>query len=358
MHGTSCRVRQPPPGTPAPGRHLGCGHGPGGGDRRRLRRPRLGAAAGQARARRDPGRGARARRRPGPGDRRRLHLGHRRPHAAARRSCATCSARPAGRWRRSSSSSSSTACASTGSTTAPSLVLPVGRAAQLEAFDGARPGLGQAVARPRRARTPTTGRCCAGATSRCPGRPTTCLARSPRGSTRARRCRSGSGASCATRGAAGRGVPLRGRRARPPRRARLGRPHGVPRAALRRVGRGRRDRRSCSRRWYAGWRRAASPSCRRGPTDVVVRDGRAVAVAHDGGRARRRRRGLRRRPAPAARAGAVRRAHDAGDPAGAVPSSGSRARCATCPTSWWCTATRCSWSAPAAGRPRVGMPGR
>ncbi len=53
--------------------------------------------------------------------------------------------------------------------------------------------------------------------------------------------------------------------------------------------------------------------------DLVVRQGRVAAVRTDGGRAPRRRRGLRDRPAPAARAGGPRRPHHAGDPAGRHP---------------------------------------
>ena len=291
-----------------------------------------------------------ARRRPRPDDRRRLRLGRRRPHAAARPWCATCSARPAGRWRRSSSWSRSTASASTGSTTAPSLVLRwvAPRSSRRSTTLGA--GLGRSwldhvaayaddweVLRRGYLEVPWE-----------PGRA------APRGRRAARLARDAAeAAQRALRDPRLRLVaasPLRRRRSRPARRARLGRPHGVPRAAVRRLGRGRRDRRAAGRAGpparHARCRRRAG----RGPTDVVVRGGRAVAVAHVGGRARRRRRGLRRRPAPAPGPGAVRRAHDAGDPAACCATWGSRARCATCPTSWWSTATRCSWSA---RRPRA-----
>ena len=54
-------------------------------------------------------------------------------------------------------------------------------------------------------------------------------------------------------------------------------------------------------------------------TDIVVRDGRAVAVATTSGDGRRRRGRVRGRPADAARARAVRRAHDADDAAGGLP---------------------------------------
>ena len=86
-------------------------------------------------------------------------------------------------------------------------------------------------------------------------------------------------------------------------------------------------------------------------TDLVVRDGRAVAVATSAGRGRRGRRRVRGRPADAARAGAVRRAHDAGDAAGRLPRRplGTGARPAA--RGGRSTATRCSSSAPAAGRP-------
>ena len=61
------------------------------------------------------------------------------------------------------------------------------------------------------------------------------------------------------------GPPVRGRRPRPARRARLGRADGVPRAAVRRVGVRRRDGRARSRRWSAGSTRGRSTVVRAEP---------------------------------------------------------------------------------------------
>ena len=112
-----------------------------------------------------------ARRRARPGDRRRLRLGHRGPHAAARRG-----ARPVPQDRPAAgeggrAGAARTACASTGSRTAPHSCSRRAAPRSCEAFDGARSRARAAVARPRRARTPTTGRCSAAATWRCPWEP-------------------------------------------------------------------------------------------------------------------------------------------------------------------------------------------
>ena len=98
-------------------------------------------------------------------------------------------------------------------------------------------GAGPTTCRP----TPTTGRCCAASTSSGPGTPTTCRPRSrpllKRRESLARRARSAEGRPAPADG----DVPGAGRGARAPRRARLGRRHGVRRAALRRVDGRRRD---------------------------------------------------------------------------------------------------------------------
>ena len=312
----------------------------------------VGPPAGQARSRGDAGRGARARRRARPGDRRRLHLGRRGPHPAARRWCATCSARPAARWRGSSTSSSSTVCASTGSTTARRSCCR--RDAPRSSRRSRRSGRGSAPAwlEPRRSRTPTTGRCCGGATSRCRGTPTTCraavAARLDSRETLQKRLRR----ACPTRArgwsrrtpSSADGHDLRD----VPAWAGL---DGVPRAAVRCVGGRRRDRRPAARRWYDGSAPAGSQVVTARATDVVVRDGRAVAVATASG-------DLdadvvvcavdpRRLPALAPY---VARTTPAIPPV-TVPRRSRGRRCATCPTRSSCTATRCSSCGPAVGRP-------
>ena len=89
-------------------------------------------------------------------------------------------------------------------------------------------------------------------------------------------------------------------------------------------------------------------------TDIVVRDGRAVAVATASGAVDADVVVCAIDPRHAARARAVRRAHDADDAAGDLPRRPLDTGAATCRTRWSCTATRCSWSAPAAGpRPAV-----
>ena len=200
--------------------------------------------------------------------------------------------RPAGAGARARSRS--TACASTGSRTAPSLVLPAGRGPRSSRRSRrSAPGLGPALGRLRRRRTPTTGRCCAGATSRPWDPDAPSPASSRRGSTprdaaqaaaRGRSATSGCGWSRRTPSSAD-GHDLA-------QRARLGRAHGVPRAAVRRVDGRRRD---------GGARRGAGPTGWR-PAGSTVAAGAAVArhracatagrsaVATDGRRARRRRR--------------------------------------------------------------------
>ena len=109
----------------------------------------------------------------------------------------------------------------------------------------ARAGTRAVLARPRGSRTPTTGRCCAGATSRCPGTPThlprEVAARLESRETLHKRLRRSLRDPRARLVAA---YPFEADGHAPPRRACLGRAHVVPRAALRRVGRGRRDRRT------------------------------------------------------------------------------------------------------------------
>ena len=143
---------------------------------------------------------------------------------------------------------------------------------------------------------------------------------------------------------------------RPAQRAGLGRPDGLPRAAVRRVDGHRRDgRRSPTALTARLATRGVTVALEVEATDLVVRDGRAVAVATDVGRGRRGRGRVRGRPAAAARARAVRRAHDADDAAGGLPRR-PRRRPVPRPAArdGRCTATRCSSSAPAAGlRPAV-----
>ena len=238
------------------------------------------------------------------------------------------------------------------------LVLQTGRAAQLRAFEGARSRARAARGSTTSRRTPTTGRCCAAATSRCPGSPTTYLARSPPGWTRASRCTGGSGGRCATR--------ARGwsRRTRSPSTATTSAtcPPGPasPRTSSSASAPGRRPAGPAYswRRWYAGSAPAASTSYRPRATDVVVRAGRAVAVSTSEG-------DLdadvvvcavdpRRLPALAP---LVARTTPALPPV-LVPRRAGGRGARTCLTSWWSTATRCSWSAPAAARPTAGTPGR
>ena len=92
--------------------------------------------------------------------------------------------------------------------------------------------------------------------------------------------------------------------------------------------------------------------------DVVVREGRAVAVATTVGEIDADVVVVRRRPTRAARLAPFVRAHHPGDPRRRRPTSGSRARCATCRTSSSSTASRPWCSAPAAWRPRATMHGR
>ena len=171
-------------GRPDAGLTLGCAHGPGGGDRRRLRRPRLRAAAGQARPRRRPSsRSRRARRRPRPGHRRTASRGtpvH--PHPAARRR-----ARPVPQDRAAAGAASSSCVQldclrehwfDDGTVARPSRRLARAPSSRPSTSLGA--GLGAALARPRRRRTPTTGRCSAAATSRCRGTPDRSAARARR----------------------------------------------------------------------------------------------------------------------------------------------------------------------------------
>ena len=70
-------------------------------------------------------------------------------------------------------------------------------------------------------------------------------------------------------------------------------------------------------------------------------------------RARRGRGGVRDRSADAARARAVRRADDAHDAAGGLPRRARRRPCPTCRTRWSCTATRC-WCVRTGGRAPAG----
>ncbi len=125
-----------------------------------------------------------------------------------------------------------------------------------------------------------------------------------------------------------------------PRRARLGRAHVVPRAALRRVGRGRRDRRTPG----GAGTPARHPRRRRrgGSRGRHRRTQRSSGSRHDERRrARRRRRGLCRRPASAPRAGAATSRARRPRSRPCCATSASRARCATCPTSWSSTARHC-----------------
>ena len=166
---------------------------PGRGGRRRLRRPRLGGPAGQARPRRHPARAAGdARRRAVDGRRRRVRVGRRPDVDAAARGGPrpVPQVRPA-RSSASSSSSRSTWCASTGSRTAPCSACPATRGPRSSRrstrWAPGSAGAGSTTS----TRSPTTGRCCAVATSRTPGTPTTSPATWPRGWTAARCCTSG-----------------------------------------------------------------------------------------------------------------------------------------------------------------------
>ena len=291
----------------------------------------------------------------------RLRLGRRPPTRSCPPSCATCSARPGGRWRRSSSSCQLDCLREHWFEDGTSLVLSAGRtpAATTRSTRSA-PGLGTQwvdhvasyaddweVLRREYAEVALGPRptCRAELAARLDSRESL-----------HRRLRRTSSRRAAP---AGRGAPVRRRRSRPPRRARLGRAHGVPRAAVRRLGRSRAGRR---RLLEALVRRLET----RGVAVVAARAARRRRPRRPGGRGRddgrrpgRRRGGVRRRPAAAARAraGTSRRtmpALPAGDDA---PRAGGR-RARPARTSWWCTATRCWWCAPSAGRPPATTPGR
>ena len=252
--------------------------------------------------------------------------------------CATCSARPAGRWRRSSISSSSTACVSTGSRTAP-------RSCSRR---GGRPSCTPSTRSGRDSGSRGSTTCESYADDwevlrrgylEVPWDPDA-LPREVAARLESRETLAEAATSVPARPAcaAGGGVPLRGRRSPASRRTRVGRAHVVPRAALRRVGGGRRDRRTPG----GAGTTARHPRCRRrgGSRGRHRRTRRSSGSRHhERRRARRRRRGLCRRPASAPGAGAVRRAHDARDPARAVP---RRPR------------GRGARPAPRAGRPRRG----
>ena len=246
-----------------------------------------------------------------------------RPRRCCPPSCATCSASPAARSSGSSSSCRSTWCASTGSRTARCSGCPgESRAAQLAAFDGLAPGLGQQWVD----HVDVVRRRLGGAAPRL-----------LRGAVDSRRAAPGRGRAAGhARGAAQAAQEaVQGRaaaRRSPPTRSS---PTGTTCATCRR-----------GRAWSptsssgsgpgpsrAGWvcspRRstdaAGDPSGDRGDgrrrsQDLVVRDGPGGRRGHRPRAARRRgRRRGRDRPAPAARARAVRRAHDARDAARRLP---------------------------------------
>ena len=331
------------PGRPTAGLTLGCAHGPGGGDRRRLRRPRLGAAAGQARPRRHAGRASASS----------AARWSRSPPTASRGTPSRHTLLPGGGPRPvpqdrpaagegARAGASSTACASTGSRTAPRSSSRPGRAAQLEAVRGAR-------ARARASAGSTTSSAYADDWEVLRRR----LPRGARGTpTHLRRelaARLDSRESLRQRLRRLPDERLRLVAAHPfaadghdlARRARLGRAHGVPRAALRRLGVRRRDGRAA---------RGAGPPARhprgRGrprprATDVVVRERPRGRGRHD--------RAATSTPtsssAPSTRAGCPRcaasvRATMPAIPPALVPRRARAARCATCPTSWSSTATR------------------
>ena len=134
-------------------------------------------------------------------------------------------------------------------------------------------------------RTPTTGRCCAAATSRCPGPPATCRARWPRGSTRRETLHKrleGALRDPRLRLVAGHPFAVDGHD--DAQRARLGRPDGIPRAARSGPGRSQTAPAPSVTHSSAASRRArvtVVPAAR--ADDVVVRDRRAVAVATSAG---------------------------------------------------------------------------
>ena len=272
-----------------------------------------------------------------------------------RRWCATCSASPAGRSSASCELVPLDVVREHRFEDGTSVRVPGGRAPRSSRRStSSAPGSGSAGSTTSR-RTPTTGRCCAAATSRTRGSPTTSrrelaarldsremLHKRLKKTFKDERLRLVAGHPFVAEGHDLRNVPAwAGRRrrtsssgsARGPSRA--GWPGSAPRSPT-------------------GWRPArVTVLTGTTATDLVVRDGRVVGGRDDRRRARRRRRGVRGRPARAARAGAVRRAHDARDPAGRRAPRPVRRRRPTCRTSWCCTATRCSSSAPAAGAPRA-----
>ena len=220
------------------------------------------------------------------------------------------------------------------------LVLPAGRAAQLHAFDTLGAGTRAAVARPRAARTPTTGRRCAGATSRCRGNPTPSPARWRRGSSRGRRCSSGYVGPCTIR--------ARGWWRRTP-----SRPTATSFATCLPGPGSRRTSSSASacgprpagpayswRRWYAGSAPVVSTSWR------IARSTSSYATVE---RQPSRRAAASSTPTswsvPSTRVGSRRwrRSSRARRPRSrrCCATSASRARCATCPTSWSSTARHC-----------------
>ena len=343
---------------PAPGRRvlamarvvvLGGGFG---GLASAVRLAKLGPRRHARRAVRRPRRRALLRRRG------RLHLG-RRPAAgpACRRCCATCSASPGARWSARSSWSRSTCCASTASrTTRRCRCAPAGPRSWRRSTPS-RPawaGAGSTTSR----RTPTTGRCCAAATSRCRGSAT----RLPR--------------ELAARLDSREVLHRRLRRTFRDERARLvaGHPFVADGHDLRNVPAWLGVTAYVDQRFGAwtvpgGMAAVGEALARRLVTrkvtvlastsarDLVLRAGRVAAVATSAGELDGRRRGLRGRPARPAGAGAVRGAHDAGDPAGGHPPRAARGGARPARTSWCCTATRCWSCAPAAGRPRAATPG-